>query len=221
MESNKDLTCDVIKDLLPIYCDGMASDDSVKLIEQHFAECEKCKAMYENLSENLSMEQLLDQKREINELKKIKKVFNRKTIILGILGMVLGAALFLVFFVGVVPVNSDDVTITYQASKSTDAEDESGEDCYEVEFLVSLPEGKVLEFRGDYETKDGKAFRQVHTLYNVVALPFDDRGEKPNEALLGRESNEPFDENDVMIFRFKDKTVTYNLRDIAVEEGIQ
>jgi len=36
------ISCNVIRDLLPSYMDGVASDDSVKLIEEHLAGCAEC-----------------------------------------------------------------------------------------------------------------------------------------------------------------------------------
>lgn len=222
MESKKDLSCNIIRDLLPVYCDGMASVDSIEAVEQHFNQCEDCKMIYEKMSGNLDTEQLREQDREIKELKKVKKVFNRKVIVAGITGAIVSVILFVVFFVGVVPVNSDDVTITYQTYKGKSVEDGEETDTYEVEFLVTLVDGEVLHFRDEYHSKDGKVTNNsVYTLYSVYKLPFDDVGKNPKQVSLCSVSTEPFDESYEVIFQFKDKAVTYNLRDIAVEEGIQ
>lgn len=37
------ISCNVIRDLLPSYMDGIASKDSVTLIEEHLAECAECR----------------------------------------------------------------------------------------------------------------------------------------------------------------------------------
>lgn len=37
------ITCDVIKDLLPLYVEDISSDDTRKLVEEHIASCETCK----------------------------------------------------------------------------------------------------------------------------------------------------------------------------------
>lgn len=37
------ISCNVIRDLLPSYMDNIASDDSVKLVEEHLAQCSECK----------------------------------------------------------------------------------------------------------------------------------------------------------------------------------
>lgn len=37
------ITCDITKDLLPLYCDGVCSDESKEVINDHLANCEICK----------------------------------------------------------------------------------------------------------------------------------------------------------------------------------
>ena len=37
---NKQYTCDVIFDLLPLYIDGMTSGETAKVVEEHLKECE-------------------------------------------------------------------------------------------------------------------------------------------------------------------------------------
>lgn len=37
------ISCNVIRDLLPSYMDKIASDDSVKLVEEHLAQCSDCR----------------------------------------------------------------------------------------------------------------------------------------------------------------------------------
>jgi len=44
------LNCDVVKDLLPLYVDGMVSDSSKKGIEEHLNTCADCKKTYEYMA---------------------------------------------------------------------------------------------------------------------------------------------------------------------------
>lgn len=221
MESKKDLNCNVIKDLLPVYCDGMASDDSIEVVEQHLKQCEDCKLIYEKMSGNLETEQLENLDKEIQELKKVKKIFNIKVIVAGIMGVIVSVILFVVLFVGVVPVSSDDVTITYEAYKGVSEEDGEETDEYTVEFFVTLIDGEVLHFRDERYSEDGKVSNSVYTLYSVCKLPFDNLGIDPKQISLGSISTGPFDEDAEVVFQFKDKTVTYNLKEIAEETGLQ
>lgn len=36
------ITCDIINDLLPSYVDGVCSEDSCKLVEEHLHDCARC-----------------------------------------------------------------------------------------------------------------------------------------------------------------------------------
>lgn len=43
--------CEMIQDLLPLYLDGVCSEESKKAIEQHLAECSGCKSFYTAMEE--------------------------------------------------------------------------------------------------------------------------------------------------------------------------
>ncbi len=45
------MNCEIIKDLLPLYIDGVSSDVSNKLIEEHLSECEDCKKELEQIKD--------------------------------------------------------------------------------------------------------------------------------------------------------------------------
>ena len=44
--------CDVIMDLLPLYYDGVCSEDSKKIVADHLAECEACRAAFEKIKDS-------------------------------------------------------------------------------------------------------------------------------------------------------------------------
>lgn len=44
-----EIHCDIVRDLLPLYHDGVVSEASKTVIEDHLAECEPCKKEYEEL----------------------------------------------------------------------------------------------------------------------------------------------------------------------------
>ena len=43
------VSCDVIKDLLPLYAEDMVSSDSRKLVDEHLAECASCRSRLEDI----------------------------------------------------------------------------------------------------------------------------------------------------------------------------
>ncbi|MBB4826235.1 hypothetical protein HNO89_003472 [Sporosarcina luteola] len=38
------MKCNVVKDLLPLYVDGICSEDTIEIVEEHVRDCDKCKA---------------------------------------------------------------------------------------------------------------------------------------------------------------------------------
>lgn len=51
--TNKDKReCDIVQDLLPLYCDGACSDSSKNFVETHIEQCDKCKKVYGLLNDH-------------------------------------------------------------------------------------------------------------------------------------------------------------------------
>ena len=45
------MKCDIIRDLLPLYCDGLCSEASKQEIEAHVAQCQECRACLAEMKE--------------------------------------------------------------------------------------------------------------------------------------------------------------------------
>ncbi len=69
------MKCEVIQDLLPLYCDHQASQESCKLIEEHLEECESCRKLYEAIAEPevLTTDFI---KKNLSELEPLRKLKN-------------------------------------------------------------------------------------------------------------------------------------------------
>lgn len=65
------ITCDIIRDLLPLYTDKIASSDTIKLVEEHLAQCRECSA-FKNRIETPDLE-LVTETDNLDYLKKIRK----------------------------------------------------------------------------------------------------------------------------------------------------
>ncbi len=89
------LSCEVIQDLLPLYVDKACSGDSAGLVEEHMAECEACKQVYDDMKEEGKTEELVQSEefknRQNDSVKKVKKKWSRSKKIFLILGIVIGA----------------------------------------------------------------------------------------------------------------------------------
>lgn len=73
------LECDVIRDLLPSYVDGICSEASRRHIEEHIAECGECDRLMRQLRDTEIVTDRLEQ-REIDGLKKVKRHIRRQDI---------------------------------------------------------------------------------------------------------------------------------------------
>ena len=49
------ISCDIIKDLLPLYYDGVCSADSKAIIEAHLAQCADCRAELAEMGKELTV----------------------------------------------------------------------------------------------------------------------------------------------------------------------
>ena len=95
-----DLTCEVVRDLLPSYVDGLTNDVSNQAVEQHMKTCENCRKLYREMREPMNGDEVSEinneQKAnfkvpsEIDYLKKIRKK-NRMRILAAVLTVVIAA----------------------------------------------------------------------------------------------------------------------------------
>ena len=66
-------SCEIIKDLLPLYIDDACSAESKKSVEEHLQECIDCKIELVNLKNDIPNAGQLKYRDEVNALKTIKK----------------------------------------------------------------------------------------------------------------------------------------------------
>ena len=69
------ITCDVVKDLIPLYVDDALSNDSKLLVEEHLQTCKVCSDYYDAMKEDF-LHSSTTEKREENAIKSIRKKIN-------------------------------------------------------------------------------------------------------------------------------------------------
>ena len=89
------IDCQVIRDLLPLYADGVAGVESIALVEGHLAKCPGCSAYLQRMQAKLEEEEAGDIGSG-KALKKQKHRRNRRTVFLTVAALLLGAAVCLV-----------------------------------------------------------------------------------------------------------------------------
>ena len=96
------LPCELIQDLFPSYIDGLTSDVTNEIVEEHIAECEDCRNRLEAMKEPSVQFMNSQDKEEIDFLKKTRKKNQRilfGSIILSIV-MIVGVLAAKIFFIG-------------------------------------------------------------------------------------------------------------------------
>lgn len=75
----KNSDCKIVSDLLPLYIDGVVSDETRKFVEEHLKKCDDCKEEYKKMSEKLVVfSNAQVNKKDAEIIKGIKKKFKNK-----------------------------------------------------------------------------------------------------------------------------------------------
>ncbi|MFT4146529.1 MAG: zf-HC2 domain-containing protein [Mobilitalea sp.] len=85
------ITCDVIKDLLPLYFENISSDDTRNLVEEHLNNCENCKKELNRLS----VSNVISLNVKAIPLTKIQKTLHKKKLLTILLSVSLTLLIFI------------------------------------------------------------------------------------------------------------------------------
>lgn len=114
-----DLSCEIVRDLLPNYIDGLASESTVRSVEAHLKQCKECCTVYNIMKEENSKELhdgLSSVEAEKTLFKKINNKLNKKVrsaVLAGIVGIVFVIGLTqLLFNVSLKKVPIDDISLS-------------------------------------------------------------------------------------------------------------
>lgn len=97
---DKRLDCEIVRDLLPSYVDGLTSSITDKTLEEHLADCTDCTAALQRMKEPEAQE--VPPAAEVDYLKKVRSHMKRTSLLIGIGLMLLGMSLlsYRYFYVG-------------------------------------------------------------------------------------------------------------------------
>lgn len=200
------MKCEIIKDLLPSYIDGLTSSESNFEIEEHLKTCQECNEVLNLMRTEIDVESIALNKERIRPFKKLnKRIF--QSIIITLVGCIVIVGAYLYFFEFGWKADSKDMKIKYSY------EDDS------IRINFELTNGKSLN-----PWMNHKEFPTTITFTECFESPFDDIG---NEFTYGiREEDESgkmkkFTDDDRIILKFKDKTEILSLKKIAEELKLQ
>lgn len=105
---NQMIKCDIIRDLFPIYLEGLASEASASAVEEHLQNCEDCQVVYEDMRKPLPVEP--QEYVVVDSLRKFRRSLKlRSVVILLLIAFILGG-LLKVFVLGS-PISYQEVQV--------------------------------------------------------------------------------------------------------------
>jgi len=146
-------TCGIVKDLLPLYIDGVCSEDSRALVEAHLAECPECSMLYQDMRSDEERTKTNEQDTRLTEgLNRLKSRFDRRMMI-GIACALLAA---LAVFIGINALN------TYPLKEL------GPEDISVSAQVYSIDDLRVLQVDDDAESNINKGLDDAGEMFTVL-----------------------------------------------------
>ncbi|GAA0274391.1 zf-HC2 domain-containing protein [Muricomes sp. OA1] len=148
------MKCEMIRDLLPLYIDGLTSEESNKEIDKHLKTCRECREYYREMTGEIS-EAVPISEEEIQDVELIKKIKRQRR--KRILGVVCGAVLVLAMLTALLlprfysHVKFDEVKLNYGTRGNIAYIELETKPGYEIYFTGTTKENesylKVLSIR--------------------------------------------------------------------------
>jgi predicted anti-sigma-YlaC factor YlaD len=91
------MSCEIIRDLLPLYLDGVCSEGSRAAVEEHIAECGRCKAELQAMRTTLPVNHTAQNLKAAEAVKNLSEKWRRgmgRSLLKGSLCTLLAMALF-------------------------------------------------------------------------------------------------------------------------------
>ena len=182
------ISCDVVRDLLPLYIDCVCSDDSKRLIEEHLKECEACNEEYHLLTDHTYLnESDIDDVKIVEAASKVIKKEKRKSFIIGEIVLIFVVIIPLLFF-GSTSFNPANI---YFEAKGADYNKATIKVSYETPFFVcTYKEDENLDYNYNGQAititcvnrimpdKQYTVKEVIHGLYTLSDIPLCNLGER-------------------------------------------
>lgn len=205
------MKCEIIRDLLPSYIEGLTSEESNQSIEDHLKTCPKCKKYFEEMQASITAPEIdAASKAEIQPFKKLKKKTWRAIGVTVIIWALVFGGVTYYYNHGWIP-SSEDVNMT----------------CEKVGDVVTLSfynkdKNVTMTAYLDYSTKDGS--EQI-TLNARHANPFKKSMRQGayygytfiDDSIVYNEdgSKRKLTDEDILVIKYKDKDVKIKIKDLA------
>jgi hypothetical protein len=198
--SNK-VSCEIIKDMLPLYYDEVCSGDSKKMVEEHLSKCNNCKMELENIKDEIHIPKnnMIENRTDSNVIKNISTSWKRLRLKSFIRGGIISALLLTVIILGYIGLFKWEIT-----SVATDV--------VEIRDISEMEDGKIVYYA---EINDGYSLNKIKydldregNLYITPLRPIIKKEAEPPYAL--EKGYDFIDIKEQEIFRGKDiRTIYY------------
>ncbi|RDW15886.1 zf-HC2 domain-containing protein [Oceanobacillus chungangensis] len=168
------VSCEIVKDLLPLYYDNVCSDDSKKMLEEHLVECQSCKIELDKIKVdfNLSKEEIEINRKDSNVIKRISSYWNRSKVKSFAIGVIIS-----VILVSLISFGYNYLFHLNTVNVPTNV--------VEISQVSQLSDGKIVYY---VELTDGYAL-------NEIAYDMDDNGNfymKPLRPIIKKKAQPPY-----------------------------
>jgi hypothetical protein len=198
---NNKVSCEIIKDMLPLYYDEVCSGDSKKMVEEHLSKCNNCKMELENIKDEIHIPKnnMIENRTDSNVIKNISTSWKRLRLKSFIKGGIISALLLTVIILGYIGLFKWEIT-----SVATDV--------VEIRDISEMEDGKIVYYA---EINDGYSLNKIKydldregNLYITPLRPIIKKEAEPPYAL--EKGYDFIDIKEQEIFRGKDiKTIYY------------
>lgn len=171
------VSCNVIQDLIPLYIENMCSAESRKMVEKHLAECESCRQLFREYTDETIVKKVshteAHSEGDENEFHQIlknveSKVMKRVTVIAAIV-ISFSVAIGIINFVPMFPASYEDAAVNVAVNEENDRIDIDTAQVRlqenEVEDTIVLKGRYSLAAKRDYK-KSGQKYRYSKSLQN-------------------------------------------------------
>lgn len=207
------LNCEIIRDLLPSYIDGLTSQESKRLVEEHLESCAECREYLKEMQADLSSEASVEKnKKAIRPFRKLNRRVKQKIAAAAGAAVLVCVVLFGVgtwYYGRTWTADSSDVKMSVEASGS-------------IATLRFTPqEDTVLYVEADENEENTivitegyrNPLKKVYQKSAYYGYTFIDK----NTVMGLNGKSTKIDEDDVLTIRYEDKTETISMQELAKE----
>ncbi|MFL0584877.1 zf-HC2 domain-containing protein [Solibacillus silvestris] len=168
------VSCEIVKDLLPLYYDNVCSDDSKRMVEEHLVYCQSCKIELDRLKVDFKLpeEEIEIIRKDSNVIKGISSFWNRSKLKSFAIGVIISVFLVSLISSGYYYLfHLNTVNVPTNVAK--------------ISQVSQLPDGKIVYH---LELTDGYAL-------NEIAYEMDEKGNfymTPVRPIIKKKAQPPY-----------------------------